>query len=171
LTENKNISTKWLIADDSIIEQLKKQMQFVDRDNANWTETYLDNNTGVKWLYYRVNTELQGGGYPILGRLPLPDKVQLIELALFSESEDEVFAACRTLTDNEEILKIDFREDLINRLENINDNQRQNRVIKLTGLDSGMNRREILGKRLDQVNSDSSYFKNIADRAEKLKRR
>jgi len=169
LTENKNISTKYLIADDSIIMQLKNQMQLVDRDDENWTETYLDNKTGYKWLYYRVNAELQGGGYPILGRMPFPDKVQLIDLALFSENEDEVFAACKTLIDNEEIKKIDFREDLINRLEKINDNQRQERVIGLTGLDSVMNRREILGKRFDQINLDSQYFKNIADRAEKLK--
>ena len=159
MTENKNISTKYLIADDSIIMHLKNQMQLVDRDDENWTETYLDNKTGYKWLYYRVNAELQGGGYPILGRMPFPDKDQLIDLALFSENEDEVFAACKTLIDNEEIKKIDFREDLINRLEKINDNQRQERVIGLTELDSVMNRREILGKRFDQINLDSQYLK------------
>ena len=171
MTEFKNILTRQLIADDSEIERKKQLLQLVDKDNENWTETYLDRDTGDKWLYYRVDSYLHGGGYPILGRLPLPDTIQLIEIALFSDRDDEIFAACRTLTDNEEIKKIDFRGTLIDRLESITDNLRQEKVIKLTGLDSALNRRGILGKTMNQLNSDLEYFELISARADKLKRK
>jgi hypothetical protein len=171
MTDFKNISTRQLIADDSEIERKKQQLQLVDKDNENWTETYLDRDSGDKWLYYRVDSYLHGGGYPILGRLPLPDTIQLIDIALFSDRDDEIFAACRTLTDNEEIKKIDFRETLVNRLESIKDNLRQEKVIKLTGLDSALNRRGILGKTINQLNSDSEYFESISARAAKLKKK
>ena len=171
MTENRTIMKRKLISDQQEIEQLKQTLQVIDKDIENWTETYLDNNTGDKWLRYRVFGEMQGAGYQILGLLPLPDINQLIELALFSENEDEISAACWTLTDNEETKKIDFRENLIHRLENIHDNKRQKKVIKLTGLDSPINRREILGKTMGQVNSDYQYYKNIADKAAQLMRK
>jgi hypothetical protein len=79
--------TQHLIADAERIEQLRERFTLVDKDNTNWTATYIDNDTGDKWLYYRVDTYLQGGGYPILGRQPLPDTKQLINLSLFSESD------------------------------------------------------------------------------------
>jgi hypothetical protein len=160
-----------LISDQQEIEQLKQKFQFIGKDIENWTETYLDNNTGDKWLRYRVFGEMQGAGYQILGLLPLPDTNQLIELALFSENEDEISAACWTLTDNEETKKLDFRETLILGLENMHDNQRQKKIIKLTSLDSSINRREILGKTMEQVNLDYQYYKNIADKAVQLMRK
>jgi hypothetical protein len=163
--------TRQLIADDSEIERKKQQLQLVDKDNENWTETYLDRDTGDKWLYFYADSYLQGGGYPILGLLPLPDTIQLIDIALFSDRDDEIFAACRILTDNEEIKNIDFRETLINRLEGIKDNFRQEKIIKLTGLDTALNRRGILGKTMNQLNSDMEYFESISVRADKLKRK
>lgn len=163
--------TQHLIADAEKIEQLRERFTLVDNENINWTATYIDNDTGDKWLYYRVDTYLQGGGYPILGRQPLPDTKQLIKLSLFSNNDDEVFAACRTLVDNEQIKKIDFRADLINALENIDDMGRQKKVIELTGLDSALNRQEILGKTFEQIDFDAKYFKSIAERADRIKQR
>ena len=171
MTDLKNISTRQFFADEREIEQIKQQLQLIGKDNENWTETYLDSNSGDKWLYFHVDSHLNGGGYPVLGRLPLPDTIRLIDIALFSDRDDEIFAACRTLTDNEEIKKIDFRETLVSRLENIKDNLRQETVIKLTGLDSVLNRRGILGKTINQLNSDLEYFESISARAAKLKRK
>lgn len=171
LTKDNHILTQYLIADTEQIEQLIKRFKLVDKDDINWTATYFDNETNSKWFYYRVATDLQGGGYPILARQPLPDTKELITLSLLSENDDEVFAACKTLVDNEEIKKIDFRSDLINELENIGDRQRQETVIKLTGLDNALNRREIVGKTYQQVEFDAKYFKGIADRATKVRQR
>lgn len=163
--------TQHLIADTEKIEQLRERFKLVEKDDINWTATYFDDETNSEWFYYRVDTSLQGGGNPIFARQPLPDTKELITLSLFSENDDEVFAACRTLVDNEEIKKIDFRADLINVLENIGDIQRQETVIKLTGLDNALNRREIVGKTSQQIEFDAKYFKDIADRATKLRQR
>ncbi len=81
------------------------------------------------------------------------------------------FAARRTLVDNEETKSIDFRADLINELENIGDRQRQETVIKLTGLDNALNRRKITGETFEQIDLDAKYFKSIADRATKIRQR
>lgn len=171
MTENRTIMKRQLISDQQEIEQLKQKLQFIGKDIDNWTETYLDNNTGDNWLRYRVFGEMQGAGYQILGLLPLPDTNQLIELALFSENEDEISAACWTLTDNEETKEIEFRENLLLRLENMYDTQRQKKVINLTELDSPINRREIFGKTMEQVDSDYQYYKIIADKAAQLMRK
>jgi len=152
-----------------IIEQLRGSFTFIDKDNIYWTESYIDEETGNKWLYYRVDTYLQGGGYPIFALQPLPDTKRLIQLSLLSENDDEVFAACRTLVDNELTKKIDFRSDLIHELEHIDDNQRRQRIVELTTLDSASNRREILGKTLEEINLDANYYRSIAARAAKLK--
>ena len=171
MTKDIYILTQHLIADTEKIEQLKERFKLVDKDDINWTATYFDDETNSKWFYYRVDTYLQGGGYPIFARQPLPDTKELIKLSLLSENDDEIFAACRTLVDNEEIKKIDFRADLINELENIGDRQRQETVIKLTGLDNALNRREIVGKTFQQIEFDAKYFKDIADRATKVRQR
>ena len=163
--------TQLLIADTEKIEQLIKRFKLVDKDDVNWTATYFDDETNSTWFYYRVDAHLQGGGYPIFARQPLPDTKELITLSLLSENDDEVFAACRTLVDNEEIKKIDFRADLINELENIGDTQRQKTIIRLTGLDNALNRREIVGKTFQQIEFDAKYFKGIADRATIVRQR
>ena len=171
LTKDNYILTHHLIADTEKIEQFRQRLKLLDKDDINWTATYFDDETNSKWFYYRVDTYLQGGGYPIFGRQPLPATKELITLSLLSKNDDEIFAACRTLVNNEEIKKIDFRADLINELENIGDKQRQETVIKLTGLDNAINKREIIGKTFQQIEFDAKYFQGIADRATKVRQR
>lgn len=164
-----DLVNKHLISDVKLIDALTTQFELVSTNNDNWTKTYLDQTKNEKWLSYYVDGALQGGGYNILGRLPLPTTDKLIELALYSSYDDEVFAACRTLTDNEEIRKDDFRLTLIERLENLNNKSRQKKIIELTGLSSALNKQDILGKTTEQINTSANYYKQIADRADKLK--
>lgn len=171
LTKDNYILTQHLIADKEKIKRLRERLKLIDLDDINCKATYFDDETNSKWFYYRVDTYLQGGGYPIFANQPLPDTKELIKLSLLSENDDEVFAACRTLVDNEEIKKIDFRVPLINELENNDDRQRQETVIKLTGLDNATNRREIIGKTFEQIELDAEYFKGIADRANRVSQR
>jgi hypothetical protein len=159
---------RYFIAEQKLIDQFENQFDLVNRDETNWTTTYMDKETGVEWLSYRVDTEYHGGGNPIMCRLPLPDTTKLIDIALQTENEDEVFAACRTLENNEQLKKLEFRADLINRLEDLTNKTRQKRIIELTGLDSALNRREIIGKTSDQVDKDSKHFQDVAKRAMKL---
>ncbi|RZK54035.1 MAG: hypothetical protein EOO87_11480 [Pedobacter sp.] len=164
-----DLVNKHLISDVKLIDALTTQFELVSTNNDNWTKTYLDQTKNEKWLSYYVDGALQGDGYNILGRLPLPTTDKLIELALYSSYDDEVFAACRTLTDNEEIRKDDFRLTLIERLENLNNKSRQKKIIELTGLSSALNKQDILGKTTEQINTSANYYKQIADRADKLK--
>lgn len=160
---------KRLISDITEIEQLTKTFQILDNEVSNWKKMFNDKSSGDTWLLFNVDTELQGNGYPIFAKLPMPDSKQLIEIAISTKFEDELFAACRVLTENEKVEQEEFRSLLIGQLEKITDKKRQKRIIELTGLDSRLNRKEILGKSIEQVASDSNYFKEIADRAHRLK--
>lgn len=164
-----NLENRHLISDLRLIETLTNQFELIHTDDDNWTKSYLDHAKNEKWISYYVDGALQGGGYNILGRLPLPTTDKLIDLALYSDSDDEVFAACRTLTDNEEIRKQDFRLTLIERLENLINKSRQKKVIELTRLSSALNRQDILGMTIEQINTSANFYKKIADRADKLK--
>ena len=168
LNELTNTVKKHLIADQNEIAILIEQFSLLDTDDSHWTKTYLDAKTGDKWLSFYVDSYLQGNGYQVLGKLPLPDTNELIALALHSNNNDEVFAACRMLSDNERNHKKEFRVILIDQLEKINDRNRQKRVIELTGLDSPLNRRDILGKTIELINSDAHFYSQIAERAKKL---
>ncbi|MBB6325271.1 hypothetical protein FHS59_000886 [Algoriphagus iocasae] len=162
------LHNRYFIADQKLIDQLESQFDQVDQNETEWTITYMDKETGDKWLSYRVDSEYHGGGNPVMCRLPIPDTNKLIDIALQTENEDEVFAACRTLVNYEQLKNIDFRSDLINRLEDLKNKERRKRIIELTGLDSPINRREIVGKTSDQVDKDSKHFQGIARRAMKL---
>jgi hypothetical protein len=156
----------------STIELINKFIQTLSETNydANlWTKTYLDPTTGDQWLQYYVDGELHGGGYPILARIPLPDTMQLIEIAIATDTDDELFGVCRTLIEKEKTNKTNFRIHLIERLEKLDDKKKVKRIIELTNLDSGLNRHPILGKTVHQINEDANYFQNIAKRADNLK--
>lgn len=158
-----------LISDFKVIEVLTTQFDLINTDNDNWTNIYFDRAKNEKWISYYVDSARQGGGYNILGRLPLPTTDKLIDITIYSNSEDEVFAACRTLAYNEEIKNQDFRLELIERLEKLSINERQKKIIELTGLSSTLNRQDILGKTSKQIEKSAKYYKQIADRADKLK--
>ena len=104
----------------------------------------------------------------MMSKLPLPDTDKLIEIALTSDKEDEVFAACRTLVNNKKIDNQEFRTTLINRLELVSDSSRQRKVIKSADLDSPMNMKSQLSKSADQVSRDAADFRAIAERAKRL---
>lgn len=165
-----DLVNRHLISDLKLIETLITQFELVHTDNDNWTSTFFDRTTNINWISYYVNTALQGGGHNILGRLPLPSTYKLIDIAINSESEDKVFAACRTLTDNEELRKVEFRLELIDKLEVLLDKDRQKKIIELIGLSSPLNRQNIIGKTSGQIESDANYYKQIAVRADNLKR-
>lgn len=89
-------------------------------------------------------------------------------LVITSHYDDEVFAAGRTLLENEETKQIDFRLALISRLEQLHDKSRRISIIEYTDLDSPLNRKDILGKSYDEILSDANYYRDIAARAKEL---
>ncbi len=163
------IGNRQLISDKWLIKHFVDQLSLVSVDSETWTKTYIDPTTNQKWISHYVDATSHGGGQNLLGRLPLPSTDKLIDIAIHSEHEDEVFAACRTLTNNEELHKQDFRAALLDKLEGLIDKGRQKMVIELTGLSSPLNRQDTLGKSTGQIDADADYFARIADRANKLK--
>jgi len=159
-----------LIADRKLIQKLEKQFELIENNSVQWTKTYLDTETKSEWLCFYVDTEYHGGGIPVFGKLPLPDTNELIKIAMTSEYEDEVFAACKTLTEKEKIENCDFRKVLVDKLEILKDRNRRINIIALTALDFAINRQVTLGKTFDQIESDFNIYKEIADKAKRLKK-
>lgn len=157
-----------LISDEKIIANLIETFELTSEDNQNWTKTYFEKNLNESWLSYYVNTSQNGGGKNILVKLPIPTTEKLIEIAINSKYEDEVLATCYTLTQNEEIEKTEFRLELITELEKISDRIRQQKIIKFTSLLNSLNRKDVLGKSLNEIELDRKYYKEIAERATKL---
>jgi len=76
------LHSRYFIAEQKLIDQLEQQLDQVDQDETNWTITFMNKETGDKWLFYRVDAEYRGGGNPVMCRLPLPDTTEIIEIAL-----------------------------------------------------------------------------------------
>lgn len=164
------IHKRQLFADRKLIQELEKLFELVENNSSNWTKTYLDTETKSQWLCFYVDTEYHGGGNPIFGKLPLPGINDLIDLAITSEFDDEVFAACKMLTEKEKVENIDFRKELVNRLETLKDKKRRIKIIEWTALDFAINRQVTKGKTFDQIESDFKVYKEIAERAKSLKK-
>lgn len=158
-----------LIANRKLIQELENQFALIENNSAKWTKTYLDAETESEWLCFYVDTEYHGGGIPVFGKRPLPDTNELIKIAITSEYDDEVFAACKTLTEKEKNENCDFRKVLIDKLEMLKDKNRRIKIIELTALDFAINRQVTIGKTFDQIESDFNFYKKIADKAKKLK--
>ena len=161
-----DFTKRHLISDLKVIDKLNKQFELISGDKDNLTKIYLDKTNNQKWFSYYVDGYLQGGGYNIFSKLPVPTTQKLVEIALNSEFDDEVFACCRTLTEKEQ--EEEFREILINRLELHSDKERTKKIIELTGLLSELNKREILGKSMKEIEKDARYFKSISERAKSI---
>ena len=168
--KSRKISKRQLFADRKLIQELEKQFELVENNSLNWTKTYLDSETKNQWLCFYVETEYHGGGNPIFGKLPLPQTNDLINITFTSEFEDEVFAACKILIEKEKIENIDFRRELIDKLETLKDKNRRIKIIDFTALDIAINRQVTMGKTFDQIGSDFKVYKEISERATRLKK-
>ena len=168
--KSRMISKRQLFTNRKLIQELEMQFELVENNSSNWTKTYLDTETKNQWLCFYVETEYHGGGNPIFGKLPLPQTNDLINIALTSEFEDEVFAACKMLTEKEKIENIDFRKELIDKLETLKDKNRRIKIIDFTALDFAINRQVTMGKTFDQIGLDFKVYKEISERATRLKK-
>ena len=129
-----------LIADRKLIRKLEFEFELLESNETDLTKIYLDKETNSQWLRFNVDTEYYGGN-PILGKLPLPDIDSLIELAITSEFEDEIFAACKILTDKESFESFEFRRKLIHKLSEVKDKQKQVKIAYWTSLNSAFGKK------------------------------
>ncbi|MEL1240295.1 hypothetical protein [Flavobacterium flavipallidum] len=167
-----------LYYDKSLIIEFLKELTIVETLENNWSTKYFNTKTGLYWLKSQINSEYHGGGNSILIQLPEPSTDELIEITLFSINEDEVIAASLRLRDNEQYHEIDYRQKLIDKLNEIDlydlhysEKKRLINIIEYSELDSEINRRKILNKHFDEVQNDANYFRNIAKQADTILRR
>ena len=157
-----------------LVEDKTKSLKKVSEADGGWTIYYTDSKTGEKWVKYSVDLD-RGYFFNLMRAEPEPTTDELIEIALTTEYYDEISAASSRLFLNEEISKIEYRDKLLENLkqldyEGMKDDykKRVETIIKAAQLTDRVNKREILGKSLSQINQDSQFFNRIADSAEEI---
>jgi hypothetical protein len=167
------MGNRYLYGDASLIEVLLPQFELMETAEGGFAAVYKDPLTKSFWLKYYATAATQGGGYLTLMRLPAPSTEKLIDITISTIFEDEAVAAVLRLLDEEAIEKKDFRQSLIEKLEQAVEGttipaERVFKIIKFAQLTDPMNKREVLAKTAEQVQADATYFKGIADRADAL---
>lgn len=162
-----------MYGDASLIEVLLPQFELVETAKGGYAAVYKDPLTNSFWLKYYATVAAQGGGYLTLMRLPAPTTEKLIGIAINTVFDDEAVAAVLRLLDEEAIEQKDFRLQLIEKLEQAVEGgnikaERVMKIIKFATLADPMNRCNVIDKMVARVQEDATYFKGIAERAERL---
>lgn len=167
------------ITNTELIKSLTKKLSQVESDG--WETKYIDIKDNSEWRKIYLESEYQGGGYPILFKYPQPSQSELIDILLSRTNTNEISAIANFLKyyeyDDSNNLR-EFRSELIDKLEAITrssdfkmsnfESKRLTTIIYDSELDQPYNQREILSKNHNQVNEDYLYYKNIADRAKRI---
>ena len=161
------------------IAKLTAEMTQIESDG--WETKYIDQRDQSKWIKTQLDSEYHGGGNPILFRLPKPTQTELIKILTQSTDLNQISAISCLLKESEfdeSDSHHEYREELIIELERIiNDKdfkwnrfekERFTTIIYDSDLNFPHNQRETLGKKYSEVESDYQYYKNIAERAEKI---
>ena len=161
-----------------IIKNLTSKFIELEKNEFDWTTEYLNIDDNSKWLKVHLRTENHGGGYPILLQKNLLSVDFLIKTILKSKDIEGVSAGAALLEYMEKNDNIEFRYQLIENLENyyyqekFNCSKFEKKRLKAIVINSSIfddtNRREIVGKNNEEINADSNFFKEIAERVEKL---
>ncbi|WP_339716836.1 hypothetical protein [Cyclobacterium amurskyense] len=150
-------------------------------ESDGWETKYIDQKDQSEWIKTQFDSEYHGGGNPILFRLPKPTQTELIKILTKSTDLNQISAISCLLKDSE-FDEYDnhheYREELIIQLEKIVNNidfkwngfekKRLTTIIYDSDLNFPHNQRESLGKKYSEVENDYQYYKNIAERAEKI---
>ena len=160
-----------------LVEDKTKRLQKISEADGGWTINYVDSETGENWIKYTVDLD-RGYFFNLMRAKPEPSTDELIEIALTTGYSDEISAASSRLYLNEEISKIEYRDELLESLMQLDydsmkaeDKKRVEIIVKAAQLSDRVNKREIIGKSLSQINQDSQFFNRIADSAEEILKR
>ena len=161
------------------IEKLTSEMTQIESDG--WETKYIDKKDQSEWIKTQLDSEYHGGENPILFRLPKPTQTELIKILTKSTDLNQISAISCLLKDSEfdeYDNHYEYREELIIELEKIVNNidfkwngfekKRLTTIIYDSDLNFPHNQRESLGKKYSEVENDYQYYKNIAERAEKI---
>lgn len=153
------------------LNTLKKIQTTVD----GWTEYYKDETTNEEWKLTRYHGEYNGGGIPVLQHLPEPSLEQLINIAMTSQNIHDIVGASLELSEREKNKREDFRDKLLDRLLMVDLNylsdfekHRIKTIINESELTDPINRRNIIGKSIFEIQEDANYFRTISESAKHI---
>ncbi len=161
------------------IKKLTDKMTLINDDG--WESRYLNKTDKSEWIKIDLDSVYHDTENLILYNLPKPTQSELIKI-LVKEKKINIVSAISCLInyfefDNDDNL-VEFREELINELEKIIEqkdfkitnleSKRLKTIIYDSELNHSRNQREYLGKNKNKVEKDFLYYKNIAQRAEKI---
>jgi hypothetical protein len=151
-----------------------KELKILESSNYGWTEKYSDPRTGHHWLKYMIDRD-NGRYFNLMLITPKPTTGEMIDIAFLSSDQDEVEGAVHRLLIEEEEEKIDFRPALFERLKKIDISQlnseekKRVKTIILNGhLIDRTNKREVVGKHLQEIQKDVDFFNELADKAQQI---
>jgi len=166
---------RFFICSESEVDFKLKTLAKTETSVDGWTVHYQDMNTNEKWVLTRYHSEYQGGGVPVLKRLPEPTIEQLIDIAMTSFDKNDIVGASLELSEREKYQKEDFRGqllDLLMRVDtsdlNIFEKERLRIIIYESNLYDSTNRREIVGKHFSEIESDANYYRIISQKAKSI---
>ncbi len=150
-------------------------------ESDGWETKYIEKRDKSEWIKIQLDSEYHGGGNPILFKLPKPTQSELIKILTQSTDLNQISAISCLLKEfefDESDNHHEYREELIIELERIVnekdfkwngfEKKRLMTIINDSDLNFTNNQRESLGKKYSDVESDYQYYKNIAERAEKI---
>lgn len=167
MTDRKFFGTNLLV--DNYTTQLTKTEDL----DGGWSTKYFDDKTQQHWLKYVVDE--RGFSKNLMLVSPAPTTDELIDIALTSKYPDEISAAATRLYIEEQTEKKEYRQKLIDRLNNIdtseldkNEKERIETIIDASELTIRTNKRDIVGKHFLEIQKDADFFVAIAIAAQKI---
>lgn len=172
------MSKDQFIVNKSKIEEKRKLLTQTSTSSDGWKINYIDEENNENWIEYGIHPEYHGGGYPILVKQPEPNTDELITIAIQSNNLDQIAGVAVFLYTNEKYDKIEFRDKLIESIEDFFnrkkdnltefDKKKLNTMIYDSSLYDPSNRRPILGKKQEEIEIDFQFFKKISERAKRI---
>jgi hypothetical protein len=163
-----------LFGTNELVDEFVKSLTKIESLDGGWTVKYIDIKTGQNWLRYVVDLD-RGYFYNLIATNPRPTTSELIDIAFGSPFDDEVAAASSRLYLDEEEFHEEFRQQLIERLSLLStqiikneEYKRIKTIIEAAQLSDKVNKRNIIGKYLSEIQKDAEFFESCARAAENI---
>jgi hypothetical protein len=159
-----------LFGSSDLIKEFTASLTLVETSADGWTTKYYNDLSKEYWLKYVVDDRSFETNLMLLS--PRPTTSELISISLTSPYLDEVLAAATRLYIDEQEEKIEFRGNLIDKLNSLdlvnmssNEKERIKTVIQSSNLLHGVNIRNIVGKHHTEIESDAQFFRSVSEMA------
>jgi hypothetical protein len=155
-----------VLAGNAAIAEATAGMEIEAILDSGWSRAFANPASGERWLETYMRSERHGGGYPVLMRLPRPERHDWLELVAHSSHPAEIWVAAMALGEDPESYDalLSVLADAARRAEW----PRIGIAATWSGITSPMNRRPILGKAVAEITTDAEHFERIATEASRL---